>query len=97
MKITEFQGKILRITGLVTIAALNTVKNKTPNIIDLVKKTFYNLDVSDIKSKFFTTTGYSIFTNEIINYKIKEKNWLMNLIRTVQDKTFHILFKLFLY
>ena len=67
MKITEFQGKILRITGLATIAALNTVKNKTPNIIDLVKKTFYNLDVSDIKSKFFTTTGYSIFTNEIIN------------------------------
>lgn len=37
-KITENEGKIPSITGLVTAAALTDVENKIPNFGDLVKR-----------------------------------------------------------
>ena len=37
-KITEIEGKIPSISGLATIAALTTVKNKVPDVINLVEK-----------------------------------------------------------
>ena len=36
--------------------------------------------ISDIESKYFTTSDYIKFMNEIISNKLKEKKWLMNLI-----------------
>ena len=37
-KINEIKGEMPSIIGLATIASLNDVKNKIPNVSDLVKK-----------------------------------------------------------
>ena len=37
--ITEVEGKIPSITGLVTTAAFNAIKNKIPNVSNLLRKT----------------------------------------------------------
>ena len=62
-----------RITGLATTSALNTVENKIPIVSDLIKKTEYDATISDIKTKYFTTSDYNKFTSKILNTKIKEK------------------------
>ena len=45
-----------------TTAVLNTkigeVENKIPTVSDLVKKTDYNAEISDIETKYFTTSDY---------------------------------------
>ena len=61
------------ITGLATTVALNAVETNIPNVSDLVKKTNYDVKISDFESKYFTTSDYSKFTGEILNAKIKEK------------------------
>lgn len=40
-KINEIKGKILSIVGLTTIAALNVVDNKKPDVSNLVQKANY--------------------------------------------------------
>ena len=57
-----------------TTAALSTVKNEILNVDDLVKKAEYDAKISDIESKFFTTSDYNKFTSDILNAKIKEKD-----------------------
>ena len=47
------------ISGLVTNAALTAVKNKIPNIKNLVKKTDYDSKISDMGSKYISTTDYN--------------------------------------
>ena len=53
---------ILDVKGSVTTTALNIkigeVKNKIPTVSDLVKKTDYNAEISDIETKYFTTSDY---------------------------------------
>ena len=44
----KINGQIPIVTGLATTAALNAVKNETPNFSDLVKKTDYDAKASDI-------------------------------------------------
>ena len=44
-RITEIEGKIPSITGLVTNAALTAVKNKIPDVSNLIKKTDYNTKI----------------------------------------------------
>ena len=68
------------ITGLPTTAALNAVKNKIPNVSDLVKKINYNAKTKDIKIKCFKTSNYNKFTKEILAAKIKNKGNLIFLI-----------------
>ena len=50
-KITEIEGKIPRISGLGTNAALITAENKIPNINSLVKKTDYDVKITEIEKK----------------------------------------------
>ena len=50
-KITEVEGKILSISGLATISALNAVENKIPDVSGLVKKTDFNTKVTEIEGK----------------------------------------------
>ena len=45
--------------------------NKIPNVIDLVKKTNLDEKLSDIETKYFTTSDYNKFEGEIFNAKIK--------------------------
>ena len=53
-KISEIEGKIPRITGLATTAALTKVEDMIPNVSNLVKKkTYYNAKLSDINCKYF--------------------------------------------
>ena len=52
---------------------MTAVKNKIPNVSNLVKKTAYDAEILDIKFKYFTTTNYNRFTNEKIDLKIKLK------------------------
>ena len=78
-KITETEGKIPSITGLPTTTAVNAVENKIPDNSNLVKKTDYDAKIIDIECKYFTTSDYNKFTNEIIDNKVKKTNEL-NLI-----------------
>ena len=72
VKTTEIEGKIPSIFGLAS-TAVNDVKNKIPNNSDLVKKKAnYDAKISDIETKYFTTSSYNKFLTEILNKKIKE-------------------------
>ena len=44
------------------------------------KETDFDAKISDIEAKYFERSGYNKFTNEIVNAKIKENIWLINLI-----------------
>ena len=44
-----------------------------PNVSNLVKKAVYHAEILDIKSKYFNAAGYSKFTNEKPDLKIKQK------------------------
>ena len=66
-------------SGLVTIAALNTkveeVKNKIPDVTGLlVNKIVYQAKISDTEGKYFTTYDYNKSTGEILDTKLKQKN-----------------------
>ena len=66
-------------SGLVTIAALNTkveeVKNKIPDVTGLlVNKIVYQAKISDIEGKYFTTYDYNKSTGEILDTELKQKN-----------------------
>ena len=56
-KINEIKGEMPSIIGLATIASLNDVKNKIPNVSDLVKKktkkTDFDAKIKDIEDKYF--------------------------------------------
>ena len=43
------------------------------NVNNLGKKLDYDQKVKEIKSKYFTTSDYKKFTNQIIDNKIKER------------------------
>ena len=50
-KITKIEGKIPRITGLVTNSELTAVENKIPDDSSLVKKTNFNTNIAEIEGK----------------------------------------------
>ena len=58
------------ISGLATTAALTAVENKILDVSNLVKKTDYNAKISDIESKYFTTSDYNKFTSVTLDAKI---------------------------
>ena len=79
-QIDEVEGRIPCITNLATIAALNSVENKIPNATYLVKKD-YDEKTKDIESKYFSTSDYDKFIDNIYDTKIKKvKNQLTNLL-----------------
>ena len=53
-KINEVKSKILNITNLSTTTSLIAVENKTPNLSNLVLKTDYNTNISEIENKITT-------------------------------------------
>ena len=64
-KITEIDGKIPGITGLVTTAAINIVENKITDVSNLVKKTDYDAKISHIVAN---TLPHLIIINLLIKY-----------------------------
>ena len=61
------------ISNLTTTAALTTVKNKIPNVIDLVKKADCDAEIKGIKDKYFITSDYNKFTNNMFDEKMTAK------------------------
>ena len=79
-QISEDEGRILCITNLAAIAALNSVENKIPNATYLIKKD-YDEKIKYIESKYFSTSDYDKFIDNIYDTKIKKvKNQLTNLL-----------------
>ena len=75
-KITDIENEIPSISGLATITAFASVKNKMPNVNNPAKektKTYCGGKRSDIKSKFVTTVDYHKFTKDIIANNIKSE------------------------
>ena len=67
--------EIPAVNGLVITTVLNTkigkIEDKTSDMSGLVKKPDYNAKISDIESKYFTTSDYNKFTSKILEIKIK--------------------------
>ena len=53
-KITELEGKVPSIIGLVTTAALAVVESKIPKVSNLVQKVDYDAKIADIENKYIT-------------------------------------------
>ena len=52
---------------------IGEVEKKIPDTNNFVKKRHYNVKITDIGPKYFTTSDYNKFTSEILEAKIKEK------------------------
>ena len=52
---------------------IEEVENKKHDVRGLIKKTDYNIKISNIEAKYFTTSEYNTFTTQIVETKIKEK------------------------
>ena len=67
-----------------TTTVLNTkikeVDNKIPELRGSVKKTSYDSKISDMEKKCLTNSDYNKIMSDILDVKIKEKKWLINLI-----------------
>ena len=72
-KVNEFKNEVLDITNLAVNNALTVTENKVPNVNNLVKKADYNAEIKDVKDKYFTTSEYNKFMNNILDAKIKTK------------------------
>ena len=70
-KINDIESKITCITSLATTTALNAIKNKIPNVTDVVKKTNYDAKIKNIDGKYLTIADYSKFKSELIQRKNK--------------------------
>ena len=67
---------VLIIFGIQVIKKKRSVQPVFPDYLSVsydYEKTDYYAKISDTESKYFTTSDYKIFTNEIIDRKMKEK------------------------
>ena len=69
----EIVRKIFSIGGSATSPVLNAVKNKTPDVSNLVKKN-YDAKMADIENKYITTADNNKFTKDIVANNMKSKN-----------------------
>ena len=80
--ITGVEGKTPNITGLATSSALTAVKNKIPNVNNLVKKTDYDAKILDIEKKitdldhdkYITTPEFNAMAANIFNARLAQAN-----------------------
>ena len=85
---TNFVGKMLGVSSLLTTTVLNKkigeVENKILIVSGLFMKTDYNSKTPNIEKKSFTTFDYSKFTKKILETKIKKKIENSNLSKDLQ-------------
>ena len=90
------------ITGLATNCALTAVENKIPNVSGLVKKTDYDMKISDHNhDKYITTLEFNNLAAWVFTARLAETNLvaktdfgdkLQELNKTINsDKTKHLL------
>ena len=71
-KLTELENKIPDLSVLATKAALTTAENKLPDVISLVKKTNYNIKISELEKnltdhnhdKYITTPEFNTLATD---------------------------------
>ena len=68
-KINEVKGEIPSTSNLARTAAFTAVEKKITNVNDLVKKEYYDENISEMENKYFTTSDKK-FTNNILDTKI---------------------------
>ena len=71
----EIERKIFSTGGPATSPALNAVKNKTPDVSNLVKKN-YDAKITVIENKYITTADKNKFTKDIVANNMKSKNFV---------------------
>ena len=64
---------------LFVLQKLAKLKIKLLILVILAKKTNYNAKISDVEKKYFATFDYNVFMNDILDAKIKQKKWSVNL------------------
>ena len=79
VSVSEVKCEIRSITNLSTMAALTTVENEIPDFIDIVKKkTDYDAKISEMEQKYFFTSDYNKFTDNIIPWCKYSRKTLVN-------------------
>ena len=73
-KTTETEGKIPNVNNLVTKTTLNTVENKIPDIINLVKKIDYDYNKFDNRNhdKYIDTSEFNKWAADVFNARIAQ-------------------------
>ena len=67
----DIKDKIPIINTLATTAALTVVENQILDVSGLVKETDYDEKIKGFENKYFTTSDYNKFMNNILDAKIK--------------------------
>ena len=78
----KLNGKIPSITNLATTTALTAIEKQMPNVSNLVKKTDYNIKISEIANKindydynkYITTPKFSKLTAENLASRLAQAN-----------------------
>ena len=73
-KITEIENKIPSITGLATNSGLTAVENKIPKASNLVTKTDYNTQISEMEKKVSDHNHDKYITNPEFN-RLRTENF----------------------
>ena len=73
-KINEVKDEISGNTSLATTTALTAVKNKKPNVSNLVKKENFDPEISEMENNYYSTSHYVKFTNNMLDTKITQKS-----------------------
>ena len=80
-KVSEIEGKIPSISGLVTNAALTAFENKIPDVNSLFKNTDYNTKISETDKvsdhdhdEYITTSEFNKLTTENFKARLAQEN-----------------------
>ena len=73
LKNTDYNANI---SGLTTTVALTAVEKKIADVSNLVKKIDYNAIILE----YFTAADYNEFTSQTLDEKVKQNDWLINLL-----------------
>ena len=60
-------------TNFILDTKTGEVKNKIPDLSDLIKKTNYDAKISEFEEKYFTASDYKKFMSGILNVLITQK------------------------
>ena len=93
-KITETEGKIPSMTGLVTNSALTTVENEIPDDSSLVKKEDYNTKISEMENmvndhdhdKYITNPEFNTLAARVFNARLAQANLITKKILILSFK-----------
>ena len=85
LKLMKLKVKYLVILAQPLLMLLMLLKIRYPTVVIQLKKN-YHVKITDIRSKYFTTSEYIKFTNNILDTKITKKNQLLNLVSLIFHK-----------